>query len=145
PTTASNDTLAPTSTITAPQNGAVVQGTGTPVTISGTAADAGGGTVGAVEVSTDGGTTWHRATGTQNWTYTWTPSAIGSAGIESRAVDDSLNMETPGPGVSVTVSSATVAFDDLANPNRFLNGQYPTGEIDWGTNQWWLSSPWGKF
>ena len=39
--------------------GAVVQ-LGVPLTISGTATDAGGGAVGAVEVSVDGAT-WHRA------------------------------------------------------------------------------------
>ena len=38
---------------------------------AGTASDAGGGVVAGVEVSTDGGTTWHPATGTTNWTYTW--------------------------------------------------------------------------
>ena len=41
--------------------------------ISGTATDTGGGVVGGVEVSTDGGTTWHPATGRGTWTYTWTP------------------------------------------------------------------------
>ena len=35
--------------------------------------------------------------------------------------------------------SGTVTFDDLTNPNRVLNGQYPSGLIDWGTNSWWLS------
>ena len=44
---------------------------GTQVTITGTATDTGGGVVAGVEVSTDGGATWHRATGTTTWTYTW--------------------------------------------------------------------------
>jgi hypothetical protein len=26
-----------------------------------------------------------------------------------------------------------------------LNGQYPSGTIDWGTNAWYLSSPWRQF
>jgi len=26
-----------------------------------------------------------------------------------------------------------------------LNGQFPDGVIDWGTNAWWLSRPYGKF
>ena len=26
-----------------------------------------------------------------------------------------------------------------------LNGQYPTGVIDWGTNNWWLSHPYAQF
>ena len=37
------------------------------VTISGTAADTGGGVVSGVEVSTDGGTTWHPAAGRNAW------------------------------------------------------------------------------
>ena len=39
-----------------------------PSSISGTAADNGGGQVSAVEVSVDGGSTWKRATGLSNWT-----------------------------------------------------------------------------
>jgi hypothetical protein len=38
-----------------------------------------------------------------------------------------------------------VTFDDLQNPGRPLNGQYPTGVIDWGTGRWWLSGPYGGF
>ncbi len=59
--TASTDTTAPTATITAPAAGATLP-VGTPVTVTGTAADTGG-RVGGVEVSTDNGTTWRRATG----------------------------------------------------------------------------------
>ena len=50
---------------------------GAAVTITGTATDTGGGVVGGVEVSTDGGTTWHPATGRGTWTYTWTPGRRG--------------------------------------------------------------------
>src|SRR5207249_3288960 len=52
---ASADALAPTSTIATPVNGATVQ-SGTPVTITGTASDDGGGLVAGVEISVDGGT-----------------------------------------------------------------------------------------
>jgi hypothetical protein len=58
--------------------------------------------VAAIEVSTDGGTTWHPATGKGSWSYAWTPAA-GSATIKSRSVDDNGNLETPGAGVAVTV------------------------------------------
>ena len=74
------------------------------MTITGTASDVGG-RVGGVEVSTDGGTSWKRASGRSNWTYSWTPAVAGSFNIKSRAADDSLNLETPGAGVSVTVGS----------------------------------------
>ena len=59
---ASTDTLAPISTITSPIAGIALQ-VGVAVTVRGTAQDRGGGTVAAVEVSVDGGLTWHRATG----------------------------------------------------------------------------------
>src|SRR5262245_48026747 len=42
-------------------------------------------------------------------------------------------------------ASQTINFNDLPNPNRTLNGQYPTGVINWGTNQWYLSGPYGSF
>jgi hypothetical protein len=103
--TASTDVTKPTSTITAPAAGAVFQ-VGSPVTITGTAADAGGGKVGGVEVSADGGATWHPAAGRGTWTYTWIPAAGGAVTLKARAVDDSGNLETPGAGVGVTVSTA---------------------------------------
>jgi hypothetical protein len=56
----SADTTAPTSAITSPPASAT---DGTKVTLSGTASDVGG-VVTGVEVSTDGGGTWHPATGT---------------------------------------------------------------------------------
>src|SRR5262249_22016974 len=75
------------------------------VTITGTASDTGG-VVGGVEVSVDGGTTWHPATGRGSWTFLWTVNGSGQVTIKSRAVDDSGNLETPGAGVTVTVSGA---------------------------------------
>ena len=76
---------------------------GTPVTISGTATDTGGGVVGGVEVSTDGGTTWHPAHGRDELDATrGRPTGHGTATIKTRAVDDSGNLESPGAGVTVT-------------------------------------------
>src|SRR6185312_44411 len=60
----SNDVTPPTSTITFPASGASVKRNDT-VTITGTAADAGG-KVGGVEFSVDGGTSWHPATGLES-------------------------------------------------------------------------------
>jgi hypothetical protein len=105
--TASSDTVAPTSTITSPANGATVP-VGTPLTVTGTAVDTGGGRIGGVEVSTDNGATWHRATGRESWSYAFTPSTAGSITIRSRATDDSANIQTPGAGVTVTVGSGSV-------------------------------------
>ncbi|HEX4440109.1 MAG TPA: N,N-dimethylformamidase beta subunit family domain-containing protein [Thermoanaerobaculia bacterium] len=100
---ASTDATPPTSQVTAPAPGANLP-SGSPFLIAGTAADSGG-LVGGVEVSTDGGTTWHRANGRSSWSYAWTPGATGNAVIRSRAADDSGNIETPSAGVSVTIGA----------------------------------------
>ncbi len=100
---ASTDATPPTSTITSPTAGSTLA-VGTPVTISGTASD-GGGVVGGVEVSVDGGTTWHPAVGRSSWTYAWTPPSSGTFTIRTRAVDDSGNLEAPGAGITVTAGS----------------------------------------
>ena len=105
PATASTDVTQPASIISTPSSGASVS-PGSIVTISGTASDAGGGRVGGVEVSVDGGLTWHAATGRNTWTYTWpAPSTNGTVNIKTRAVDDSLNLETAGAGITVNVGT----------------------------------------
>jgi len=98
--TASTDTVVPTATITAPSAGDAVQA-GSTVTVSGSATDSGGGTVGGVEVSTDGGTSWHPATGRGTWSYSWRPANVGQVTLEARATDDSANI---GAVASVTVT-----------------------------------------
>jgi hypothetical protein len=109
PATKSTDTTPPTSSITSPTGGTNFND-GTATTISGTATDAGGGVVAGVEVSTDGGTTWHPATLTTaaaqsvTWSYSWTAQGNPSTKIMSRATDDSGNIEKPSAGVSVNVS-----------------------------------------
>jgi hypothetical protein len=140
----SADTTRASSVITSPTNGASVPN-GSTVTITGTASDVGG-LVGGVEMSVDGGTTWHPAVGTTSWTYSWTPAALGTATIRSRAVDDSGNLEVPTAGVTVSISGVvSVNFNNLSPNNRVLNGQSPAGVIDWGTNNWYLSGPWEAF
>ena len=104
PATKSTDTSAPLSVLTAPAVGSAL-GLGIPVTITGTASDFGAGVIAGVEVSLDGGATWHPANGRASWTYSFTPTQTGSLTLKSRAVDDSGNIETPGPGVTVSVVS----------------------------------------
>ena len=110
PATMSTDHTAPTSTITSPVNGAVVK-QGVPITITGTAKDSGGGVVAGVEVSIDGGLTWHPATGHTSWSYTWTPTTSGQVTIMSRAADDSGNIETP--------TDATVTVNPTASQRTY--------------------------
>jgi hypothetical protein len=103
--TASTDTIAPTSTITFPTDGSTVSGS--TITITGTATDMGGGVVGGVEVSVDGGMSWHPATGHETWSYIWLPSGFGAATLMSRAVDDSGNIESSPPSITVSVEPQT--------------------------------------
>ncbi len=70
-------------------------------------------------------------TSTPSATLTATPTRTLTATPTSTAVS--------GP------TTQTVTFDDLAPANRALNGQYPSGVIDWGTNVWFLSGPWRQF
>ena len=120
--TPSTDTTPPSATITAPASGSIAS-VGTPVTVSGTAADGGGGVVGGVEVSTDG-STWHPATGTTSWSYTWTPATAGAATLRARATDDTANLGAPSTGVMVNVGgracpcSLWPASAVPANPNE---------------------------
>jgi Domain of unknown function (DUF4082)/Cadherin-like domain len=119
--TASSDTAPPSSTINALGN-VVQQQT---VAITGTATDAGG-LVAGVEVSTDGGNTWHPATGTASWSYNWWPQSPGTFKIMSRATDDSLNTETPGPGISVTViPGGTLSLFNSAATSPYGGGNAP--------------------
>ena len=105
---ASPDRTAPTSTIASPASNATVQD-GDTVTISGSATDAGGGVVAGVEVSTDGGQTWHPATvtgaaaQTVSWTYSWIAHGNPTATLETRSVDDSGNLEAASDRTPVNV------------------------------------------
>jgi len=128
PAAASTDKTAPTSSITSPTSGSAVQA-GTPVTITGTAVDSGGGVVAGVEVSFDGGNTWHPAAGRENWSYVWGPNSFGAVTIESRAVDDSGNLETPGAGVSVTVQGQTDMWGSTTKPQTVDSGDGTPSEL----------------
>jgi hypothetical protein len=90
---ASTDATAPTVTVTAPSaNANITQGS--LVTVKGTAADVGG-RVAGVEVSVDGGASFHPATGTTSWSYTGIMTGNGANAIQVRAADDSANLGAP--------------------------------------------------
>lgn len=89
--TASTDTVAPTITISSPASGTTIT-RGSQVALEGTAADSGGGLVASVEVSIDGGTTWHLATGTTSWSYTFIAAGPDAFTVLVRGVDDSANI-----------------------------------------------------
>jgi hypothetical protein len=108
-------TSPPTSTITSPSAGATFAN-GSTVTISGTATDSGGGVVAGVEVSTDGGSTWHPVTTMSpantsvTWSYTWSAAGSGPVTLKSRATDDDANLGPTSSGVSVTVNCPCSLF-----------------------------------
>jgi hypothetical protein len=127
----STDFTAPFSTITSPANGVTLTA-GTAVTIRGTAQEQGGGRVSGVEVSVDGGTTWHPASGLESWTYTWTPRSSGTVTIKSRAIDDSGNLETPSAGVTINPAQNPGVFsfwDSGATPAVVDSGDGQTAEL----------------
>jgi hypothetical protein len=133
PGAASADTTAPTSTITSPLPNANLTD-GSAVTISGTATDVGG-VVAGVEVSTDGGTTWHPANLTTpdstsvTWSYSWAAHGSPSTKIMSRAVDDSGNLEKPSPGISVNVSCPCSIWGNAVTPGSPDSGDASSIEV----------------
>lgn len=108
--TPTTDTTRPVSVISAPAGGVTVP-VASPVTISGTASDVGG-VVAGVEVSVDGGTSWHPASGTTSWSYVFKPSVNGTLTIKTRATDDSARTEVPGAGRTITVGTGTPPSGD---------------------------------
>jgi hypothetical protein len=113
PASASTDATAPTAVIASPAVGAALND-GARVTVSGTASDAGGGTVAGVEVSTDAGASWHPATGTTAWTYSWVVHGAPRATVMARAVDDSANLQPSPASVGVDIACpCTIAGNNI--------------------------------
>ena len=114
--TASSDHTPPVSTILTPASGAMIN-YASPVLVTGTASDTGGGRVAGVEISTDGGATWHLASGLTNWSYSWIPLQGGPDKVQARAIDDSCNVQSPAATVSVTVvSTPLTVWPNSASP-----------------------------
>ena len=128
--TASTDTTPPTSTITSPAPGTTVTA-GSQVSVSGTAQDSGG-VVGGVEVSVDGGASWHPAVGRENWSYVFTAATSGTLNALSRAVDDSGNLEVASPYPTITTQPAnqTVTAGQTATFTAAATGS-PTPTVQW--------------
>jgi hypothetical protein len=112
--TATTDTTPPIATITSPTAGATLTN-GSSLTVTGTATDTGG-RVASVEVSTDGGTTWHRAIGRGSWSYATSVTGIGARTVNARAVDDSGNIQPAPTSVSITSSCPCSIFGLTATP-----------------------------
>ena len=121
-TTAVLDQLAPVSVIISPLNNATVT-VSQALTISGTSSDAGG--INRVEVSVNGGISWQTASGTTNWSYSWTPTATGAVIIKSRAVDLAGNVEVAGTAPAQNAVTINVANAPSGCPCTIFTTQLP--------------------
>jgi hypothetical protein len=110
-TTTSTDVTKPTTTITAPANNSTIAA-GTLITVKGAAADVGG-KVGGVEVSVDGGRTWHPATGRDSYTYTGVLNGRGAGAVQVRAIDDSGNIQSTTAKLTIQSSCPCTLFGGL--------------------------------
>ncbi|MBO3743305.1 DUF4082 domain-containing protein [Actinoplanes flavus] len=108
-TPASTDAVAPETGFTSPAAGSR-ETNGTKVTVKGTATDSGGGRVAAVEVSADGGETWHPAEGTTSWTWSTYSHGAAAQVFKARAVDDSGNIETSPASLTLDLTGPSTLF-----------------------------------
>lgn len=115
------DTTPPSSTFTisSPMNGSTIMSN--VVKLSGTASD-NASLVSKVEVSVNG-VDWYVVNGTDHWTYDFPVPADGTYTFRSRATDDAGNVETPGPGASVTVFSRARSTVTVSGSQLLLNGK----------------------
>jgi hypothetical protein len=140
-TLAAPDTTPPAVAMTAPAAESIVSGM---VTVAADASDDVG--VSSVEFLLDGASlgTDFTAPYSASWNTLATPN--GTHFLSARALD-AAGIPTTSAVVSVTVSNPVqnvITFDDLAD-TQTLDGQYPTDVVDWGSNLWYVSMPWGQF
>lgn len=100
------DNEPPGSVIKEPQDGLYLKGTS--YVISGSANDDPEGSgLDKVQISLDGGNNWQNASGIDSWTYKWDIPPDGTYNIRSRAIDLAGNIETPSPGITVTIDNTS--------------------------------------
>jgi hypothetical protein len=100
------------------------------ITVEGTAyAEAG---IQLVEVSTDGGTTWLPASGTDDWTFSFTPAADGLQSFLCRVTDASNNVEASPDAITVTFDGTVPTTEGTLPRNETWSGPAPillTGDV----------------
>jgi len=122
-TTSTPDTTAPTTSITAPANGATVSGT---TTVSASASDNVG--VTKVEFYLDGALKSTDTTSPYSWSWDTTSAANGSHTLVSKAYDAAGNV---GTSATITVTVSNVAASQLLGNPGFENGS--TNTAPWTT------------
>ena len=83
------------------------------VTITGTASDVGG-IVAGVEISTDGGKTWHPATGRTTGLTAGQLQDAGNTVIEARAIDDSVNLQSTPATLTLNVADSLFSASQVS-------------------------------
>ena len=77
--------------------------------------------------------------------HTSTPTPTPTTSVPTpTSTSISAKTATPTPTPPSVPGTRRVTFDDLSDTDQPLNGEYPDGLIDWGTNAWFLSGPYGK-
>jgi len=124
-----NSPVSPTSRITSPPDGSVLNTAS--VRLQGTAVAPAG--VARVEVSTDGGTTWTPADGTNVWSLDWAVAGDGQYTIQSRAIDASGTVEVPEAGAAIAIvldSTLTNVTSGPLTADRTWSGEITlTGDV----------------
>jgi hypothetical protein len=114
------DNAAPTVQVAFPVNGATLPRD--LIIVSGVAADNGVAGLEKIEFSADG-STWSEATGTEAWSYHWTPPTEGPYTLHVRGTDKQGNSAEV--AVSVTINSAY--------PSAYITSPAQGEEVDRGT------------
>jgi hypothetical protein len=136
------DVTAPAVQLTSPTGGSTVSGT---IALTADATDDVG--VVSVQFVVDGtpvGALDTVAPYTINWDSMSVPDGPHSITAIAR---DVAGQATTSAAVAVLVDNPderAITFDDAVH-SQPLNGQYPSGVADWGTDAWFLSGPWGLF
>ena len=129
---ASTDETAPTAWIVGPRHGERVP-TAEGFWIHGEAFDTGGGKVGGVEVSIDGGKRWYAAEGRERWGFRVPPGGAGTMILLCRATDDSLNTQSRMRPVRIERAALTNGAQHLftlaAAPTSSTSGEQRAVEV----------------
>ncbi len=83
-----------------------------------------------VDVTNDGGLFWLDADGTNDWIYPWYASVTGTYNVNSKAVDEEANEETPGPGIYVDVDETLLhAWGEIFGNETWSDTVVITGDV----------------
>ncbi|OAI41820.1 hypothetical protein AYO38_03460 [bacterium SCGC AG-212-C10] len=83
------------------------------------------------------------ASATATQTASATPTRTTSVTPSRTATPTRTPTRTATPSPTTVGGTTKITFDTASGQNRTLSGMFPTAVIDWGTNTWFLSAPWG--